>query len=191
LTRRTQWSSHYFLYTTYTTTTWSVHYFPTLIIWHILWCKEAKLQAGIKPTALCSAIDKENSIESPLDFTTLYIQLLLWLCTLSPTVLMPVSWLLCHMLWPWLVTMCVWHDHSVTLVTPLWLCDCHVIFPMLHLSNNLKEKKRKKKRNINIDLAVLPSHNMWHHVMWPWHLWHDTFPHSFLCSKSKRKEKEK
>ena len=31
-------------------------------------CKEAKLQAGIKPTALCSAIDKENSIESSLDF---------------------------------------------------------------------------------------------------------------------------
>jgi len=26
---------------------------------------------------------------------------------------------------------------------------------MLHLSNNLKEKKR----NINIDLAILPSHN--------------------------------
>jgi len=30
-------------------------------------CKEAKLQAGIKPTALCSAIDKENSIEFLLD----------------------------------------------------------------------------------------------------------------------------
>ena len=30
-------------------------------------CKKAKLQARIKPTALCSAIDKENSIESPLD----------------------------------------------------------------------------------------------------------------------------
>jgi len=30
-------------------------------------CKKAKLQVGIKPTALCSAIDKENSIESPLD----------------------------------------------------------------------------------------------------------------------------
>jgi len=29
---------------------------------------------------------------------------------------------------------------------------------MLHLSNNLKEKKRKK-RNINIDLAALPSHD--------------------------------
>jgi len=30
-----------------------------------------------------------------------------------------------------------------------------MIFPMLHLSNNLKEKKR----NINIDLAILPSHD--------------------------------
>ena len=39
-------------------------------------CKKAKLQAGIKPTALCSAIDKENLIESPLDFVTLYIQVL-------------------------------------------------------------------------------------------------------------------
>ena len=45
----------------------------------------------------------------------------------------------------WLVTMCV-----------MWLCDCHMIFPTLHLSNNLKEKKR----NINIDLAILPSHDM-------------------------------
>jgi len=32
----------------------------------------------------------------------------------------------------------------------------HMIFPMLYLSNNLK----KKKRNINIDLAVLPSHDI-------------------------------
>jgi len=30
-------------------------------------CKKAKLQARIKPTALCSVIDKENSIESLLD----------------------------------------------------------------------------------------------------------------------------
>ena len=49
----------------------------------------------------------------------------------------------------------VWHNHSVTIVTFLWLCDYHVIFPILHLSNNLKEKKR----NINIDLVILPSHN--------------------------------
>jgi len=54
-------------------------------------CKEAKLQARIKLTTLCSAIDKKNSIESLLDFAILYIQLLLWLCTLSPTVLMPIS----------------------------------------------------------------------------------------------------
>ena len=33
----------------------------------VILCKKAKLQAGIKPTALCSAIDKENSIESLLD----------------------------------------------------------------------------------------------------------------------------
>jgi len=31
------------------------------------YCKKAKLQAGIKPTALCSVIDKENSIEFLLD----------------------------------------------------------------------------------------------------------------------------
>ena len=30
-------------------------------------CKKAKLQARIKPTALCSAIDKKNSIEFLLD----------------------------------------------------------------------------------------------------------------------------
>jgi len=30
-------------------------------------CKKAKLQAEIKPTALCLAIDKKNLIESPLD----------------------------------------------------------------------------------------------------------------------------
>jgi len=64
---------------------------PLVQSWFHHSCKEAKLQAGIKPTALCSAIDKENSIESLLDFATLYIQLLLWLCTLPPTVLMPVS----------------------------------------------------------------------------------------------------
>jgi len=30
-------------------------------------CKKTKLQAGIKPTAFCSVIDKENSIEFLLD----------------------------------------------------------------------------------------------------------------------------
>ena len=47
-------------------------------------CKKAKLQARIKPIALCSAIDKENSIEFLLDFPTLLIQLLHGLCTTFP-----------------------------------------------------------------------------------------------------------
>jgi len=34
----------------------------------VLQCQRAKLCAGIKPTALCSALDKENSIEFSLDF---------------------------------------------------------------------------------------------------------------------------
>ena len=34
---------------------------------HYHMCKKAKLQARIKPTALCSVIDKENLIESLLD----------------------------------------------------------------------------------------------------------------------------
>jgi len=40
----------------------------TLRITFVSCCKKAKLQARIKPTALCSAIDKENSIEFPLYF---------------------------------------------------------------------------------------------------------------------------
>ena len=41
-------------------------------------CQRAKLHAGIKPTALCSAFDKENSIEFPLDFL-LYLYIFLTL----------------------------------------------------------------------------------------------------------------
>ena len=47
-------------------------------------CQVAKVQAGIKPTALCSVIDKENSIEFSLDFSILLIQLLHGLCTIFP-----------------------------------------------------------------------------------------------------------
>jgi len=47
---------------------------------------------------------------------------------------------------------------SVIAVTPFYdSVTSHMIFPVLHLSNNLKEKKRK--RNINNDLAILPSHD--------------------------------
>ena len=84
-------------------------------------CKKAKLQARMKPTALCSAIDKENLIESLLDFATLYIQLLLWLCTLSPTVLMSISWLLCHIA---VTVTWLWCDFGHTFFVTLWLlCD--------------------------------------------------------------------
>jgi len=54
--------------------------------------------------------------------------------------------------------------HPVTVTCDfivMWpFCDSvtsHVIIPMLHLSNKRKEKK--KKRNINNDLAILPSHD--------------------------------
>ena len=44
-------------------------------------CKEAKLQARIKPTALCSAIDKKNSIKFLLDFLY-YLYNYYMVCTL-------------------------------------------------------------------------------------------------------------
>jgi len=46
-------------------------------------CKKAKLQARIKPTALCLAIDKENSIEFPLDFLH-YLYNYYMVCALLP-----------------------------------------------------------------------------------------------------------
>ena len=44
-------------------------------------CKKAKLQAGIKPTALYSVINKENSIEFLLDFLH-YLYNYYMVCTL-------------------------------------------------------------------------------------------------------------
>jgi len=43
----------------------------------------------------------------------------------------------------------------------LWLCDTYDIILSHTLSCvvSLGEKERKKKRNINNDLAILPSHN--------------------------------
>ena len=59
-------------------------------------------------------------------------------------------------------------SHAVTMtcdymcdVTILWPCNCYVIFPILYLSNNLKEKK--KKRNINIDLDSQHAKNQMPH----------------------------
>jgi len=48
----------------------------------LTYCQRAKLCAGIKPTALCSAFDKENSIEFLLDLLhyiyNYYVAMLLW-----------------------------------------------------------------------------------------------------------------
>ena len=45
-------------------------------------CQRAKFCAGIKPTALCSAFDKENSIEFPLYFLY-YLYNYYMVCALS------------------------------------------------------------------------------------------------------------
>jgi len=111
-------------------------------------CKKAKLQAGIKPTALCSVIDKENSIEFPLDFLhylyNYYIVCALLFHALSCDLSCDVMWCdsvtFCH------VTMTLWHS---------W-CDT---FPHFPLCSKSKIKEKKKKKNINNNLAVLPSHD--------------------------------
>jgi len=74
-----------------------------------------------------------------------------------------INWLLYHMWWLWLVTLC-----DVTMTWPF--CDyCHTFcdfvsitwyFPTLYLSNNLREKKRKRKEILNNNLAILPSHDI-------------------------------
>ena len=102
-------------------------------------CKEAKLQAGIKPTALHSAIDKENSIEFSLIFLLLIH---------STTVAMR---LLSH--GPY-VTLVMWHTvtvtHDVTIhhtIVTLW--QSHVILsrtpPCSCKSKKRKEKEKKYK----------------------------------------------
>jgi len=99
-------------------------------------CKEAKLQARIKPTALCLATDKENSIGFPLDFLH-YLYNYYMVCALFS------------------------HTYHVTHhVTSMW-CDavpfCHVTVTMWHLwydtfphfllcsKSKIKEKKKKRK----------------------------------------------
>ena len=45
-------------------------------MWEGRFCKKAKLQAEIKPTALHSVIDNENLIKFPLDF--LHLSRTMW-----------------------------------------------------------------------------------------------------------------
>ena len=114
-------------------------------------CKEAKLQAGIKPTALCSVIDKENSMEFSLISLPTYT---LYYCGYA----LILPWSSCYSSH---VTPCdcdLWHDHPWQSITPLW--QSHMILShALPCSCKSKEKEKEKKRNINNDLAVLPSHD--------------------------------
>ena len=92
-------------------------------------------------------INKENSIESPLDFPTLLIQLLHGLCTTFPH-------LSCDTVTSCHVVVTMWH---------LW-CDT---FPhSLLCSPREKKKKKKRKENINNNLVVLPSHNIYIVTQW-------------------------
>ena len=106
----------------------------------LIYRKKAKLQAGIKPTTLCSVIDKENSIESLLDLLYYIYNYYCGYTSCLPQSLCPSA--------DFFVTCCdcdSWPFCDLS-HTFLWLCDCHMIFPMLYLSNNLKEKKRKRKK---------------------------------------------
>jgi len=102
------------------------HFWPKSL-WFASYCKEAKLQAGIKPTALCSAIDKENSMEFLLISLPTYT---LYYC--GYVLILP--WSSCYSSH---VTPCdcdLWHDHLWPSVTPLWHCDKVTwYFPTLHL----------------------------------------------------------
>ena len=76
-----------------------------------LFIRLANSKAGIKPTAPLSAFDKENSIEFPLDFSTLLIQLLHGLCAIFPCLSCDLS---CDIMWcdavtSRHVTMTMWH----------------------------------------------------------------------------------
>ena len=102
--------------------------------------------------SLCSEFNKENSIEFSLisllliHFTTMAMRLL----SHGPHVTL-VMW---HT-----VTCDLWHDHLWLSITLLWHCDKVTwYFPALHLVV-VSPIRKEKKRNINNNLAILPSHD--------------------------------
>ena len=93
----------------------------------------ANSKARIKPTAPLSAFDKENSMEFPLDFL--------------------------HYLYNYYMV-CALLSHAYHVTHHVMLCDCDYVTlshtPFCVVS---PRKRKEKKRNINNNLAVLPSHN--------------------------------
>ena len=94
-------------------------------------CKKAKLQARIKPTAFCSAIDKENSIEFLLDFLH-YLYNYYMVCAL----LSHTYHVTHHVMWH------LWYNTFLHFL----LC-------------NKSKIKEKEKINIDNNLVILPSHD--------------------------------
>jgi len=104
--------------------------------------------ARIKPTALLSAFDKENLIEFSFDsLHYLYIMVAMYYI---PIVLMLFP--SCDILWLWHVTwpfVTLWQSHVIS-------------FPCSILSNK-SNKEKKKKRNINDNLAIFAK--SWYHPL--------------------------
>ena len=88
----------------------------------------------------------------------------------------------------------LWHNHPSY---QLWHCDKVTwYFPTLHFVVVSPRKEKKKKRNINNDLAILPSHdttpllsflvprNFLQLVVWVYHVAHFVFIFLYLFSNS-------
>ena len=103
--------------------------------------------------SLCSEFDKENSMEFSLISLPTYTFYYRGYALTLP-------WSSCYSSH---VTPCdcdLWRDHLWLSVTPLWHCDKVMwYFPVLYFVV-LNKKRKEKKRNINNDLANLPSHDM-------------------------------
>ena len=91
--------------------------------------------------SLCSEFDKENSMEFSLISLPTYI---LYYCDYA----LILPWSSCYsshvtVTWP---SVTLWQSHVILSHAPP--CSC-----------KSKEKEKEKKRNINNDLAILPSHD--------------------------------
>ena len=112
----------------------------------------SQLLSRNKANCSLSAVDKENSIESPLDLLHYIYNYYYGYVSCLPQSLCPLA--------DFFVT-CYDHDLWLHVMWPVtWpFCDSVAVvwyFPILYPSN--KEKKRKEKLNNN--LAVLPSHDI-------------------------------